>query len=119
VDARDVSANGNLQGQGTASVRVSGGRFDGSLQIERGQSVTASGTAFNGSVQLEENRGAISLQNLRVSGDIQLFANRGGASLNGNRAGGNLQCQNNVPAPTGSRQHRLVQGRPVRRPLMA
>ena len=81
--ATKVVVGGNIQGDNSRRVSVTGSRVDGSIQLKSGR----------GSIQLSGNR---------VDSDVQLFSNRGPSAVSRNVIGGNLQCKSNVPKPTGS-----------------
>ncbi len=102
LSARSVSINGNLQAEGSNSVRVFGrSTFGGSVQIVKGGAASIENARINGDILFDENVGPLNASGNVLGGHLQAFKNYGGLTLTNNRMKGNLQCTENVPAPTG------------------
>ena len=101
--AENVNVTGGITSDGAAELRIGGASLvGGSVQVQRGAGATLSGMAITGDLQIDAMAGPVSASNNRVTGNLQAMGNRGGVALLGNRMGGVMQCNDNLPAPTGS-----------------
>jgi hypothetical protein len=100
--ANGVSINGNLQGEGAASITVQNrSTFGGSVQLVKGNTSSIIAARIGGDILFDENIGAMTASGNTVGGNLQAFKNMGGVQIVRNRIDGNLQCKENIPAPTG------------------
>lgn len=104
VTAENITVNGNLQSDGAADLRIVGdSRVGGSVQVQRGAAASIIGLAITGDLQVDAMAGPVFAAANRIGGNLQAFGNRGGVTLELNTMNGTLQCQENAPAPVGSR----------------
>ncbi len=123
---KSTRVNGDVQGEGTRSLKVRDGTLvGGNVQLKEGdarrqvallvfravvegdvQAEKSSGrlkainNTIDGNLQFVENNGGPYLiKNNRIKGDLQYFKNNGSGTITGNRVGGNLQSKENSPSP--------------------
>jgi hypothetical protein len=104
--ARGVDVDGDLEGEGTASVEVTDdSSIGGNLQIEQGGSAIVRGSHVDGDLSWEEQDGALVAQGNTVRGNLEADRNSGGVTLTDNDVDGDLSCEENGPAPEGRGNH--------------
>lgn len=125
---QQTSVDGDVQGEGTQSMRVlENSRVEGNIQIKEANASADQYVLFvdssrvNGDVQAEKSSGRLQVKNSRINGnlqfvenytgpymitknvidgDLQFFKNKGEGAITDNRVGGNLQSKENTPQPT-------------------
>jgi hypothetical protein len=107
--AEGVDVDGDLEGEGTATVEVtSGSRVGGNLQLESGGSVLVSNSHVGGDLSWEEQHGTLRADGNTVSGNLELDGNTGATRVSDNEIHGDLSCDENAPTPVGG--HNSVSG---------
>lgn len=125
---QQTSVDGDVQGEGTQSMRVlEDSRVEGNIQIKETNASADQYVLFvdssrvSGDVQAEKSSGRLQVENSRINGnlqfvenysgpymitnnfidgDLQFFKNNGEGTITDNRVGGNLQSKENTPQPT-------------------
>lgn len=100
--ASGVSIDGDVEGERSASVEITGGSFvGGSFQLQEGGSATVSDSNVDGDIEWEGQRGMLVAERTIVGGNLQASSNSGGVIITGNSIDGDLECEQNGPAPSG------------------
>ncbi len=108
--ATSITATGGIQAQSATKVMICDSVIGNSVSLGKGGdfggSVGLHNNQINGDIQLQDNRHPIQLLNNRVSGSIAAQGNTAGLDITGNGTMtvpvNGIQCQDNMPAPTGS-----------------
>ena len=104
LTTRGVNVGGSIQADGHKRVTIAANsRITGDVQIKQGGSARVVTARVGGTLEVESNTGTHLLSRNTVSGDMKVNQNTGvSTTVQYNRINGNLQCQDNLPAPTGT-----------------
>ncbi len=108
--ATAITATGGIQAQSATKVMICDSVIGNSVSLSKGGdfggSVGLHNNKINGDIQLQDNRHPIQLLSNLVSGSIAAQGNSDGLDITGNGTMkdpvNGIQCQDNMPAPTGS-----------------
>ncbi len=105
-----ITVTGGVQSQSATTIMICNSTIGNSLSLSKGGdfggSIGLHSNQINGDIQLQDNRHPVQLLSNLVSGSIAAQGNTAGLDIKGNGTEldpvNGVQCQDNMPAPTGS-----------------
>jgi len=112
LNATGIQLTGGIQAESPLSIRLDGSSVGNNVSIRKAGEpvlrqpadsvVNLAGNQIRGDVSLQENESTITITRNTTGGSIAAEKNRGPVDISGNQIGNQLQCQDNLPAPTGT-----------------